>query len=259
MYDRVRELLEKSGLNESEAKMFQKLLNSSGAVPLKDVIAECGMTEFTGYRSARRLAERGFVTLEKKGSLKFIFAEPVERIARKVGKEQRKLRRLELQLLDIAKSKQSLAENTQTGVEVRSGKEAFLEAYDSLPERRAGELLGFGSLGSVWCVTEADYFSSYEQDWIRRRIRRGMKAVLMEADDSIFRDIMQKAKREMRDVKLLSDATDRGSWTAVTGTEAFVFEADPFAPTVVAVKDSKLVNILKHYHQLLWKQARITG
>jgi len=104
MYDRFRELLKKSGLNDSEAKMFQALSRVSGSVPLKDVIAECRMTEFTGYRTARRLAEKGFVEIAKVGAAKSIRALSLDRIARSVGREQRKLRRLELELLDLVKA-----------------------------------------------------------------------------------------------------------------------------------------------------------
>ncbi len=82
-------------------------------------------------------------------------------------------------------------------------------------------------------------------------MRRGVKAVLIESENSIFRAIAQKAKREMRDVKLLPESSERDSWTAVTDSEAFVFEANPFAPVVITIKDSKLVSILRHYHQML--------
>ncbi len=259
MKDRVHKLLRNAGLNESEATMVQRLLMCQEPVPLKQLIIDCCFSEFTGYQTARKLAQRGFVELQKKGSFKFIKALSVEHIARFVGREQRKLKRLEFQLLDMAKSQRSLAGDLQQGVDIRVGKEAFLEVYDSLPERSRGELWGFGSLQSVWQVTGADYFSSYEQEWIKRRTRKGIKAVLLESEASIFDVIQEKAKREMREVKLFRDEEAQGdSWTAVTDKEAFVFEANPFAPAVLAVKERRLVDIFRHYHQLLWKSARVS-
>lgn len=64
MAEKVQGILEKAGLNGSEAMMLQNLLEAAESVPLQKVIAACGMTEFTGYRTARRLMERGLVLLD---------------------------------------------------------------------------------------------------------------------------------------------------------------------------------------------------
>ena len=102
MYDKTREILTKSGLNKSETKMFQDLLSAHQAIPLKELITSLGMTEFTGYRTARMLADKGLVEINKQGRLKFIKALPLEKLAKRVGCQQRRLRRLELDLKDLA-------------------------------------------------------------------------------------------------------------------------------------------------------------
>ena len=209
------------------------------------------MTEFTGYRTARRLAEKGFVEIAKIGATKSIRALSLDRIARSVGKEQRKLRRLELQLWDLVKTTDQ--EESRERIKTWEGKEHFLELYDSLPERCKGDLLAFGSLGGLWKVTEQDYFSRYEHDWIRRRMRRGVKAVLVEGKNMLCHQLLKRAKREMRDVRFVPIPAEADNWTALAGEEVFVFENDPYAPRVVQVQDPALVNIFRDYHRLLWK------
>jgi len=125
-----------------------------------------------------------------------------------------------------------------------------------LPERAKGDLLAFGSLGGLWNVTEQDYFSGYEHDWIRRRMRRGVRAVLIDGEGMICHQLLQKAKREMRDIGFVPAVAEAGHWTAVINGEAFIFENNPYAPCVITVTHPALVRTLREHHRLLWEKAR---
>lgn len=254
-YDKNKELLRKAGLNTSEITMFQKLLTAQNTVPLKDIITELGMTEFTGYRTARRLAERGFVRLEKQGRIKHIKALPLTNIAKSVGKEGRKLRRLELSLNELAQKYNSKENTEKSAVEIHEGREKYLDYYDTLPDRCSYQLKAFGSLGSVWQVTEMDYFSQYEKQWVKRRLLKGIKAHLIDTEHSIFHELMKTAKQELRDMRLIPNISEADQWTALTDNKAYIFENNPLAPRVLEVSDLKLVRILTNYHRLLWETA----
>ncbi len=261
MSDRVKDILRQAGMNESEALMFRTLLEALETVSLKEVISFCEMTEFTGYRTARRLCEKGFAEIQKKGRLRYIKALPLERLAAKVGNESRKLRRLELKVSDLAKRYETSVSPRyrENAVQVLEGKENFLDTYDSIPDIGGNELFAFGSIGSFWRVTEADYFSGFEQQFIRRRVRRGMKAYLVDTQDSIFQLLMKKAGRELRDMRVLRDGIEGSQYTILSENQAFIFENNELLPVVSIIHNERLVRMLQHYHSMLWEIAKARG
>lgn len=255
--ERARELLRRSGMNSSESRMYLRLLKEDDFVALGALIHELGQTEFTGYRTARRLLHKGFISVVKKRNLRYVKAQPVSRIAALVGNQSRKLRRLELSLLDIQHrlgSPSSNSDDTKT-METHEGKDAFTDVYASIAEVERDELLCLGSMASLWNITEQDFYSSFEQDFIKRRLRHGTKAFIIDHEFTSFHILLENAKREHRQVRLLKENDESDEYLIMTREAAYLFDTDPHHPRAILLKTPTLIRILKNYHAMLWQSA----
>lgn len=252
MYSSEQNLLENAGLNASEAAMFLAILGLKEVVSLKSIIRLCKMTEFTGYRSANRLEDAGLIELYTDNGLKYVKPATMHKLIAHIGKEQRKLRRLELNLKDLA-DRYALKSDSKKEINVFEGAENFADCYDSIPEQCDDQLLIFGSVNNLWKVTGQDFFSTYEKQWIKRRVKRGTKAYVVERDKSDFQDIIKRDNIELRNTKFIADGSNADSVTFISNSKVYLFETGDALPRVTVVEHDGLVKNITNYHKMLWK------
>jgi len=251
------ELLKKAGLNSSEARMYLRLLEPNTEIPLGELIKELQMTEFTGYRTARLLDARGLISITKNKNLRYAKARPLTRVAKIVANQSRKLRRLELSILNAAQKLggEDGSSHTKDSVIVREGVELFSETYEEIAECGLDELYCMGSMGNLWRVIGHDYFSPFEQDFIRRRVKRGTKAFVLDLEHSTFHILMEKAHRELRSVRLVKAWQDPKEYTIIVGDKIYLFDMNFYKPKTTIITNKSLAHYVKGYHKSLWENA----
>ena len=255
MYTPEHELLKKAGLNSSETIMFLALCSLQENAPLKNIISQCGMTEFTGYRTARRLVDKGLAEIYQDAGLKWINPSSMQALVKSVAKEQRKLRRLELNLQDLA-VRYNLASDQKKDMTVFEGTDNYADVYDCLPEQCDDQLLIFGAVNNIWKVTGNDFNSSYEISWINRRMKGGTKAVVVENNPADFPGIVKKDTRQLRNTRFFGDSYEPDQVTFLSGGKAWLFETSTRLPRVTVIEHRGLVQQIKKYHGLLWNMSQ---
>ena len=262
MLRRIKTLLQRANLRDEEIAIYLLLLKLQTAT-LPELQEQSSMTHITTYRTVNRLIERGLIEATPINQKQQIY-KPLSlgALIRRLEKEQRKMRQLELSLRDldpllpyISDANDTLGEEGDMAemIEVKEGAEALQEEYLRIPELCNGEFLAMGSSESFWEASQTSIDSHVERSFVSRRLRNNVYSrILMVACDDA-EEIQSKDSREKRTTKQREELPVMNDCLMICQDQISHFLCDPENPRVLTIKHPELVKLQKNHFETIWK------
>ncbi|NOS67974.1 MAG: hypothetical protein HOO67_06485 [Candidatus Peribacteraceae bacterium] len=256
MIDRIRYLLRLSDLTEQEIRLYLQILKKRTAT-IPALIASTKIPPVTVYRAMRKLEERGMVqpkTVE--GRQREYSPLSLEHLARHIGGEQRKLRRLELALknLDRLLPFMGIDELEPDTIEIREGVDAFRDEYVKIPDTFENEFLAIGTAPNFWKTAQMNYECPEERNFIARRLSRNIYSRVLNMYEPQALLFQRNDSREKRTTMLTDELPIKKDCLMMCSRQVSHFVCDVENPRVIIIRQPELVALHEQHFQALWKR-----
>lgn len=248
--DSLDEALRSFGLKESERALYRLSL-SLGPTPVGKLAELLGFERPYVYTLIEALRTRGLVFSSKRYQRTFI-VEPPSVVLEQLRKSRSNLEGLITTVAaDLPKY---LATYKQGGAATQvlfyEGKEKFLELYDRILEEEAGETLYCGEAEQFLSLVSGKHLD----DWIRRRIQRGVKIRTLMIDSPLARTIPTDST-SLRETRYLSSDQARLFQASFQVFGSNVIFWQPVTPVAVVLHDEYIANLHRALFNELWSGA----
>lgn len=150
---KVTDYLQKIGLSELEAKLYQGLLEV-GATTVMELANHVGIKRITAHFNVERLIEMGLVSETRKGARRQIVAEGADRLEALIHKREEELKGLKTQFPMVAELFTKLAPGDKSSKDVTvsfyEGKKAVWRVYEDM--LRSTEVYSFINIDKFYAV-----------------------------------------------------------------------------------------------------------
>jgi sugar-specific transcriptional regulator TrmB len=257
MKRRICDLLARAGLREEETALYLLLLKKRRA-SASELFAEGGLNVMTGYRTLKRLQDRGLVTAAKVNQKQSVYAPlTLQTLIEKLDREQRRMRKLQLALQGLDPLLPFLDLEAMTDddepVEVHEGLEAFREQYLTVPEHCEDEFLHIGSMQNYWDVAGMGDESPEELAFRAKRYAGNVFARVLNTYSPEIVEVGKRDSKELRTMRITDDLPLTKDYLAYTAKDVRHFVCDPKNPRVVIIRHPELVAIHRRQFEDLWR------
>ncbi|MFA6523709.1 MAG: helix-turn-helix domain-containing protein [Candidatus Peribacteraceae bacterium] len=257
MRRRLRTLLQHADLSEKEIALYLHLLVLRRTTIL-ELRERAKLPNITVYRTLLKLEERGLVKRTMRNGRQAIF-EPLtlRALTRAVSDEQRKLRRLELELRDLdtlLPYMDAEREHDVEDVEIRYGRDAFKEEYLKMPDVLEEEYLHIGNMANMWKTAGFGYESPEERSFIHRRLARNIFARVLDIPTSEAEEVQRNDSREKRTLVLKESLPIMENFLIIGERQVSHFLCDPEHPRVIVIRQPELVATHRSHFETLWNR-----
>jgi sugar-specific transcriptional regulator TrmB len=249
----IQNLLKKIGLSETEARLYLAALEKPKST-LKDLEKNTGASTATVYRAFDKLREMGLITSSQDNWRKNVEAIPLKSIGEKLASEQRKLRKVEMELRTLNNlfdlSSGSFAEDP---VEVITEENQMYDKYFQILNKPWGNLLAYGSAERLIDV----YGSDAEHQFVDIRCRKGKTAnIILTQKNEYAEEILEdNNEKRMRRIRIKEDPNNQNYMSYIYGDEMAIFHDGENGKRAVIVKDPLLVKISVNNFWNTWNTA----
>jgi sugar-specific transcriptional regulator TrmB len=210
------------------------------------------------YRTLLKLEERGLVKRSAGRGRQAIF-EPLtlRALAQAISQEQRKLRRLELELQDLdgLLPYMDVEDECDTeGVSVRYGQDAFKEEYLKMPDVLEEEYLHIGNMANMWRTAGFGYESPEERSFIHRRLARNIFARVLDIPTREAEEVQRHDSREKRTLMLKESLPIMENFLIIGEKQVSHFLCDPEHPRVIVIRQPELVATHRSHFETIWNK-----
>lgn len=260
MRRRLQDLLRLAGLREEEVSMYLHLLSLRRA-SMSELIDASGLNVMTAYRTMKRLQERELVSALKINNKQYIYAPlTLSALAKKLGNEQRKLRKIQLALQDLDPLLSYVDmhvgnEMDLEPIEIREGVEAFREEYLALPDYCSSEYLHIGSMENYWSIAQMGDESPEENAFRSKRYKRGIFARVINTNSPVMQAISKRDSKELRTLRILDDIPMKRDYLGFSDSHICHFICDAENPRVIIIREKELANIYRDRFGQIWESG----
>jgi sugar-specific transcriptional regulator TrmB len=243
-------LLLRAGLTESEAHLYLAA-NQNPNLTLKELKKITGYSLASVYRAFDHLKELGFITSSLTNWRKNIEAVSLKVLAEKVSKEQRKLRKIELELKKL-NNLMSLNLQDEEMFQIFSEKNQILEKNFEILRHPLDNFCVYGSAERLIDVLGYDY----ERTFVRMRNKqgKGVKAFMTEYGP-YGQECVKKGDLEMRDTKLSIDPNMQDFMSYIYDNEVTIWYRDQECGNkAFVIKDPSMVKMQRNIFDSLWNK-----
>jgi len=241
-----REVLEKLGLSNSEAKVYLSLLET-GSTLAGPIIKKTGLHRGTTYQILQRLKEKGLVSSVIKGKKQYFSAAEPNRLLDGLKEKEEMLRQI-LPLLNMR-----LKENKEKQeVTVYQGVKGIRSVMDKMMEELnpGGEYYDFGVSGLF-----REVMGAYWDLWQMKKKKYKIKSKVIFNEDlkqkntGLLKDYYGEARFFPKEFKSITDTMIYGDAVIL-----FIWTARPPISVVINNKDN--TESYKNQFRLMWKSAK---
>jgi len=249
----ILDLLLKIGLSESEAE-FYLAASKFPKLTLKELQEKTGYSTAQVYRAFERLKELELITSSQNNWRKNIEAVSLRTISDRLAREQRNLRKVELELKRLDNimnlTRQSEIEDP---VQILADQNKIIEKNYQLLGQEWGHLLAYGAADRLIDIMGKDP----ERDFVNLRRKKGKTADVIETEMGPYaRELMTKNDQELRNIKVKIDPALQNSMTYVYGDEVTIWHKnEELGNRAIVIKDPALVKMHENMFRNLWGQC----
>jgi len=250
----ILDLLLKVGLSESEAELYLAA-NKFPRLNLRELREKTGYSSAQVYRAFERLKELGLITSSQDNWRKNIEAVSLHTVGERLAAEQRKLRKVELELKKLDNIMKFTGESrVDEPVEVLTDQNKLIEKSYRILGGDWDHLRAYGAADRLIDVLG----KKPERDFIDLRCRKGKTAQVIETEFGPFaQELMRDNDRELRNTKLLINPALQNSMTYIYGDEMTVWEKDgQCGNRAIVIKDPTLIKMHESLFSTMWEQAK---
>lgn len=259
MRKKIIYFLKQAGLKEQEIKIYLSLLNFRN-MTLQELVVKTKLNYMMVRRTIQSLFEHEIISIKPLNYKQDIFsAVSLQALVKKIGRKQKKLRRLELTLrnLDLILPFCNLdqEENGEEElIEIQEGLDAFRGEYLKLPDICKEEYLHIGSMVNYWKTAEISYEDPLERNFIHRRIRKGIYARVLDIFSKEAENFQKNDSKEKRTCILKESLPITKNYLALAETQASYFICDPQNPQVIIIRQPELLNLYRYNFSSMWSE-----
>lgn len=255
----IYELLVRAGLREEEVILYLHLLKIRRG-SMAQLISASGLHSMTAYRMMKRLQERGIVQGYRINQKQSVYAPlTLAALSKKLGAEQRRLRKLQLSLrnLDALLPYLELEESKDITepIEIREGMDAFREEYLKMPDCCCDEYLHIGNMARYWAVAGMSDEAPEELTFRRKRLDRGIYCRIFNPHTPESEAFAARDSRELRTTRLVDDIPVRKDYLAFATNHVSHFICDNDHPRVIVIREPALVDIYRRHFDSMWEHG----
>lgn len=251
----IKKLLKKIGLTESETAIYMAA-HKYPRLTLRDLQNKTGLSTATVYRAFDKLRSHGFLISSPDSWRKNIEAVPLRSLSEIIGKEQRKLRKVELELKQMDSLMNLTTDiNGKEPVEIITGKSNMLDKYFSWLNKPMDHFLAYGSGERLIDIMGEDYEHQFKN--LRQRKGKSCQVVITEVG-SYGEELLNKDKfEELRDLKVNIDESNQDYVTYLCNDEVVIWNMDPkLGSRGIVIKDPALIKMQKQLFDSYWRTAK---
>ncbi len=253
----IAEIVAKSGLDETEAKVYLALLQL-GPSTVSDVTKKAQITRTLGYHVLEKLAHYGLVDRASSNGKKIIFnaLHPnrlVQFVKNKKNKWQRNLTEVEnniAELINIYRVAEKPVIRYSAGID--GLKNLFLETLDSKTE-----ILSILDIEG-W---DTPNFREYAREYNRERSKKKLMEKILILDNKISRDWMADFQGSFKQTiyrwikpQMLPNIKNFGGEINIYENKVAIVIFKP-VPMCIIIESSVLADILRSLHHLAWNSG----
>lgn len=247
---RIIELLQKVGLTPAEAKFYLAVQKNS-QLTLSQIQKETGLSRASVYRSFEKLHGLKLVTSSQDNWRKNIQAVSLNFLASNLAKEQRKLRKIELELKKV-NNLMTFSNNSYATepVELLTEPNQIIEKCFQILQKPLNNFCCYGSAERLIDVIGKDP----EHEFVKIRSRKGKKVncVLTEIGE-YTKEFIPHNERDLRNMKLKINPSMNNYVTYLYDNEATIWLNDKdLGKRAIVIKDPVLIKIQQQFFQQLW-------
>lgn len=247
----IIDLLKRIGLSDTEAK-FYIAVHENPKLTIKDVQEKSKLSRASAYRAFEKLHDMKLLTSSPDNWRKNVEVVSLSSVADKLAREQRKLRKVELELkrLNNLMNLSSQYSQTEDPVEILFDQNQIVEKCYEIIRRPWDKMLCYGSAERLIDVIG----DKPERDYVLMRSKKGKAAdaILTELGD-YTKEFIPNNHRELRNVKLRIDPENQNYATYVYGDEAIIWHTDKeLGKRAIVIKEPALVKMYENSFRSLW-------
>ncbi|TSC52911.1 MAG: Transcriptional regulator, TrmB [Parcubacteria group bacterium LiPW_72] len=250
MHTELLKLITNLGLAEKEAKIYLATLELGSEVASR-IAKEAGVDRVNTYYMLDTLKKRGLISETEKGGVKYFTAESPEKLL-VLGQQTKGM--IENNLLNLKNLLPEFLSLYKTGtvrkprVRFYEGKPGYLNVYDQILEDLPKEVLIILNYKELTKIIDA----RYEADWIKRRVKLGIKLRWLDWDSEMMWKERAKSTHKLREIKFLPDQYKTSGGIFIY-QHKFIFLSTTEDFMAVVVENEEFTALAKMMFELLWK------
>ncbi len=250
----IKTLLQKIGLTESEIAVYLTV-HQNPKITLSELQKKTKFSTATVYRAFDKLKGLGLITSSQSSWKKNIEAISLRSIGEKLAREQRKLRKTELELKRLDNlfnlSERSFIDEP---VQIYSDKNQIIEKYFRILSQSWDQLKAYGSGETLIDILGTDP----EHQFVQHRSKQGKKANLIMTELGPYGQELQNSDEKfLRNTKLVIDPSNQNFMTYIYGNEVSIINRDEqCGDRTIVIKDPLMVRHYQTMFDSIWSRSK---
>jgi len=201
--ERLNKILDELNLSNRERQIYFCLLEFKQA-RLQQIIDKTNLQKSTVHQVLNNLIKRGVLYSDNKKYDKNYSLYPPKKLLNIIANKRRKVRRLELEMMDILPELNSLyrLNLSQPKVEIYTNKDGFAILADKSLEVKSKVIYYLGDLDNLYQVLGKEYDSEH---YIPARLKNGIDFKLLTYNTPVMRQHKKRDKLEKRETRFLPE------------------------------------------------------
>ena len=246
----IIELLERIGLSNAEAKFYMTVYQNPRAT-IKDIQKYSKLSLPSAYRAYERLKTLGLITASPDNWRKSIETVSLRTLAEKLAREQRKLRKVELELKRLNNLMHvSSFSDLEEPIQILTDQNQIIEKCYEIVHRSWDHFLCYGSAERLIDVIG----KKPELDFINERRIQGKSVNCIITEIGEFaHEFMPNNMQDLRNVRLLIDEKNQDYMTYIYENEVTIWKKDEVSGNrAVVLTDPGLVKNYRSMFDTIW-------
>lgn len=259
MSRKVTEYLQKVGLTELEAKLYEGLLET-GQTTIMELAKFVKIKRITAHFNIEKLIEMGLVAETRKGSRRYVVAESPDRIGELLEQKETNLAQLKKELPQIL-SQMSVDQSKQTpgmndvGVLYYEGEQGFRNVCQRSLEYSQNEIRFLSDL-SEWHKVYTEEYD--EKHYIPQRLKRNLFLRLLVPETGKDQYIEDNRSKLDREIRYLPQVFSFQTTIITYGNEvSIMLSVRPYS--AIVINNEEVAKTFKMMYEHLWSISRQVG
>ncbi len=247
--NRVIQLLEQIGLTRSEA-IFYLTVNQYPKLTIREIQEKSGISKTSSYRIFENLKVLGLLTSSKDNWRKNVEVVSINSLANKLAKEQRKLRKTELELKKLENLMNiGFISEYQDPIDILVDQNKIEEQCDKILYKPWDHMACYGSAERLLDIMEES-----ERNFLKMRTKKGksVDAVITEIGD-YAKEFMPNNDKHLRNMKLCIDENHQSYMAYIYDNEVTIWHKDEeLGNRAIVIRDPVMVKMHENIFKSFW-------
>ncbi len=198
---KIRNILEKLGLNKNQISFYLSLVNL-GEANLGEIVKESGLKRATAYRIEQELRQMNLISGDMKKYKELLTPVSPKRLMALAANRQRKMRRLELEIKELLPELNLLFQDKKIKpkIELFDDEQGYFYLAEKSLECQSKELYYLGDINDFYQIFSKEYDQKY---YLPTRIKNNIKLKWLVYKNEITQQYRREDKKFLRESKFL--------------------------------------------------------